>query len=106
MRSIQWKIKITKLATNKILDTVEQKAIKNEEKNSKITNVCLKFFNDKIIFVDDCFHKMFAYEPTFDMSDYKQVGSEYIVSNRKSNGIYTTNFVALHNLAPIIGFQF
>ena len=63
-------------------------------------------FNDKIIFIDDCFHKMFAYHPEFDMSDYKQVGNEYIVSNRKSKGTYTTNLVALHNLEPIIGFHF
>ena len=49
---------------------------------------------------------MFAYQPTFDMSDYKQVGNEYIVSTRKSKGIYTTNLVALRNLEPIIGFHF
>ena len=59
------RLKQAKLATGNDLNTVVQRAIKNEEKIEKLQTFHLSYFLGKNVFGDDGFQNIFAHEPTF-----------------------------------------
>ena len=87
------RLKQAKLATGNDLNTVVQRAIKNEEKIEKLQTFHLSYFLGKHFFGDDGFQNMFAHEPTFStLFFFFSKGSDFAIA-WKSEGLFKSKIL-------------
>ena len=90
------RLKRAKLATNKDLDTFEQRAIENKGSIKRLIIFDLSYFLGKSFFNDDGFQNMFLYRPIFDtLKEGKDIEYNTVW---KSKRLFKSRFHPLYNL--------